>query len=677
VTWVWVRLIQKSTAKERELQAANQALGQLNQQLKQQVATSVQSEQRSQVLFLSNPCPMLILDLLTMAVMDANDAAQQLYGYTRDEFLRLNALDIRPPEEHARFKSFYQRPNQGNGDRGAWTHRRKDGSDFPAEIHAFRFVHAGSLRDLVLVQDVSGRVQAERALRESQAALKSMFENAPFGVCCTSIKGDCLKDLNPAMAEMMGYTREEALTLKLSTRLYSDPRDRQQALELLERGRKVNAFETTLLRKDGTPLRVRAWGVLRSQPDEKPDLLDVYVEDLTEHSKLEQQIRQVQKLEAVGRLAGGIAHDFNNILVVIRLSTELMLGKVTLDSPMSKPLLQILNASDRAAALTRQLLAFGRQQLMQARVLNLNSVVSDTLRLLRRTIGEDIDVITHLDSELHNTRLDPDQLTQVIMNLAINSRDAMPEGGTLEIETRNVDLDAAYARAHDPVQPGKYTMLAVTDSGSGIDAALLPRIFDPFFTTKEIGKGTGLGLSIVYGIVKQSGGYIWVYSEPGRGTTFKLYFPVTDSQAQAELELPEAEDVGGDKTVLVVEDEAEIRHNLCDCLRQLGCDVVEAGDGIEAIERFREHRHKIDLVLTDLVMPRMSGHELWIQLTKLDPELSFLFMSGYTEDSALRREIFGRQSVFLNKPFSVADLSGAIKRLLALRALRQKPTSAH
>ena len=250
-----------------------------------------------------------------------------------------------------------------------------------------------------------------------------------------------------------------------------------------------------------------------------------YVEDMTQQSTLEQQVRQVQKLEAVGRLAGGMAHDFNNVLVVIKLSTELMLRQITPDNPLGKPLLQVSKAADRAAALTRQMLAFGRQQMMQTRIINLNFVVSETSHMLRQVIGEDIQLVTKLSDTVDNSRLDPDQVAQVILNLAVNARDAMPEGGTLHIETANVELDDAYARTHPPVQPGRYVMLAVSDTGTGIDKSILPRIFDPFFTTKEVGKGTGLGLSIVYGIVKQSGGYIWVYSEPGHGTTFKTVLP--------------------------------------------------------------------------------------------------------------------------------------------------------
>lgn len=284
---VW--LLQKSSARQRELKAANSALEQVNQQLKQEVQNVLQSEQRSQLFFLSNPCPMLILDCHTLAITAANDAALPLYGYTRDEFLRLSALDIRPPEEHQRFKSTIQQSNSGYGDRGIWTHRRKDGSDFPVEIGAFRFVHGGAVRELVLIQDVSARVQAEDALQRSQVELKSMFDNAPFGICCTSMSGDCAIDLNPALAAMLGgYSRKEALALKLSTQVHAEPDERERMLELLRRGRKLNGFELTLLRKDGTPIRVRAWSVLRGKPGDPPDLLDVYVEDMTEQSTLEQ-----------------------------------------------------------------------------------------------------------------------------------------------------------------------------------------------------------------------------------------------------------------------------------------------------------------------------------------------------------------------------------------------------
>jgi CheY-like chemotaxis protein/two-component sensor histidine kinase len=348
-----------------------------------------------------------------------------------------------------------------------------------------------------------------------------------------------------------------------------------------------------------------------------------------------------------------------------------MLAQITPESPFSKPMLQILNAADRAAALTRQMLAFGRQQIMQARVINLNTVVTETAHMLRRVIGEDIELVTNLSDNLENSRLDPDQMTQVILNLAVNARDAMPKGGTLHVETATVDLDEVYAKEHPPVQPGRYVMLAVSDTGTGIDKSILPRIFDPFFTTKEVGKGTGLGLSIVYGIVKQSGGYVWVYSETGHGTTFKLYFPATSAPVERPVLRSEITSRPSGQTVLVVEDESTIRSQVRDCLQQLGYRVLEADSGAAALKTCEDLHGKVDLVLTDLVMSGMGGHELASNLAERHPEIRVLFMSGYTEDSAARREILLKGSPFLQKPFSVADLSTAVHHALTQNVVRQ------
>jgi CheY-like chemotaxis protein len=344
-----------------------------------------------------------------------------------------------------------------------------------------------------------------------------------------------------------------------------------------------------------------------------------------------------------------------------------MLAQTTPDNPLSKSLLQVSNAADRAAVLTRQMLALGRQQIMQVRVINVNSVVTETSRMLCRIIGEDVRLVTKLCDTLENSRLDPNQLGQVILNLAVNARDAMPEGGVLHLETSNVDLDNAYAQVHPPVQPGRYVMLAVSDTGTGIDKSILPRIFDPFFTTKEVGKGTGLGLSIVYGIVKQSGGYVWVYSEPAHGTTFKLYFPAIAAPLENPLVCNDAYSEPSGQTILIVEDEATIRGNVRECLQQLGYHVVEAENGEAALQVCEQLQGKIDLVLSDLVMPGMGGYELAGQLAQHHPEVRMLFMSGYTEDSAARRDILLQGSAFLQKPFSVADLSTAVHQALAIR----------
>ncbi len=469
---------------------------------------------------------------------------------------------------------------------------------------------------------------------------------------------------------MLGYTEAEALNLSLATQLYATPGDRTQFLELLQRNGKLQGHEVTFLRKDGTPIRLRISAVLTTGHPTNQERMEVYLEDLTEQSALEQQIRAVQKLEAVGRLAGGVAHDFNNILVVIKLSTEMMLGQITPDSPLSKPLLQVANAAERAAALTKQMLAFSRRQMMQVRAVNVNSVVNDISHLLHRIIGEDIELVTRMADNLANAKLDPDQLGQVVLNLAVNARDAMPRGGTLQIETANVELDDTYIRTHPPVQPGNYVMLAVTDTGTGIAKSDLPHIFDPFFTTKEMGKGTGLGLSIVYGIVKQSGGYVWVYSEPRQGTSFKLYFPATDAPCEMQSQrIPLAGHADGQK-ILVVEDDAAIRGNVRDCLKHLGYTVFEAGSGEAALDVCEQQQGEIDLVLTDVVMPGMGGRELARRLAERFPDIRTLFTSGYTEDFVARREMLQEGSTFLEKPFSVADLSDSVRRVLVLRPRR-------
>ncbi len=623
-----------------------------------------------QLLFSANPCPMWVYDCATLRFVSVNDAAVQTYGFSREDFLSMTLMDIRPPEEEPALLDWVKQIQPGFNSAGIWRHRRKDGSFLFADIKAFAFETNGRYQELVMVNDVTRRTLMEEAVRQSKASLQSLVDNAPFGIVRSLLEQDRFESLNPAMLKMLGgYSLDEAMALEISTQVYSDPKDRERMITILRRNGIIQGCEVTLVRRDGGKVPVRISGSITRDAHTNGDYFAGYIEDMTQQSALERQVRQGQKLEAVGRLAGGVAHDFNNILVVIKLSIELLLAQTTPDSPFSKPLLQVSNAADRAAALTRQLLALGRQQIMQVRVINVNSVVSETSLMLRRIIGEDIRLVTKLCDTLQNSRLDPDQVGQVILNLAVNARDAMPEGGMLHLETSNVELDNAYAQEHPPVQPGRYVMLAVSDTGTGIDKSILPRIFDPFFTTKEVGKGTGLGLSIVYGIVKQSGGYIWVYSESGHGTTFKLYFPAITAPLENPVEhsMPTARPTG--QTILIVEDEAMIRGNVRECLQQLGYRVLEAENGEAALQVCDDSNRKIDLVLTDLVMPGMGGYELAGQLAKRHPAVQMLFMSGYTEDSAARREILSQGSAFLQKPFSVADLSSAIHYALARGAV--------
>jgi two-component system cell cycle sensor histidine kinase/response regulator CckA len=658
-----VALLRRAAVQRREL-------SQVNRQLVAEAQRVRDSHERNLLAFSNNPCPMWVYDCDTLRFLDVNDAALLTYGYSREEFLQMTLRDIRPPEEIAAFdKAIIHK--SGLKDAGVWRHRRKNGRVIFADIKAFGYTQDGQERELVVTRDVTKRIDAEEALRQSRASLQSLVDNAPLGICRATIEGDRCEALNLTLREILGgYSLEEGLQLKLSKQVFANPADQGQMVEILRRNLTIRGYETTFLRRDGSKVPVRISGVLVRDAQRKGHF-EGYVEDMTQQSTLEQQFRQVQKLEAVGRLAGGIAHDFNNILLVIKLSTEMMLAQVTPENPLSKPLLQVSNASDRATALTRQMLAFGRQQIMQARIINLNAIVLETSQMLRRIIGEDIQLVTQLSDSVENSRLDPDQVTQVILNLAVNARDAMPEGGTLHLETATVDLDDAYTKTHPPVQPGRYVMLAVSDTGTGIDKSIMPHIFDPFFTTKEVGKGTGLGLSIVYGIVKQIGGYIWVYSEPGHGTTFKLYFPATTEPLESPAPRSDTSAEPSGQTILLVEDEAIARSNIRLCLEQLGYRVLEAQNGQDALQSCAEHPGAINLVLTDLVMPDMGGHELSTQMSLLHPDISVVFMSGYTEDSAARRQILIEGGAFLQKPFSVADLSNTVRSVLAAQALKR------
>jgi PAS domain S-box-containing protein len=387
--------------------------------------------------------------------------------------------------------------------------------------------------------------------------------------------------------------------------------------------------------------------------------------ELAERKQLEEQLRQSQKMEAVGQLAGGVAHDFNNLLTIITGHTQLLLEHLTPGNGLRGYVTEIQKAGDRAASLTRQLLAFSRQQVLQPQVLDLNSIVANIHKLLRRLIGEDIDLVAVPRNDLGRVKADPGQLEQVIMNLAVNARDAMPQGGKLTIETANVDLDETYARGHVGVTPGPYVMLAVSDTGIGMDAATRAHMFEPFFTTKEKGKGTGLGLATIYGIVKQSGGNVWVYSELGRGTTFKIYLPRVEEALKPIERSSARHGVGrGSETVLIVEDEGAVRSLVRGVLEENGYTVLEAGGGEEALVISARHAGRIDLILTDVVMPHMSGRELAERLASLRPEAKVLYMSGYTDDAIVRHGALAVGTAYLQKPFTPSALVCKIREVL-------------
>jgi two-component system, cell cycle sensor histidine kinase and response regulator CckA len=381
--------------------------------------------------------------------------------------------------------------------------------------------------------------------------------------------------------------------------------------------------------------------------------------------KSEEQLRQWQRVEAIGRLAGGVAHDFNNLLMTILGCSELLLREFDPQDPRREEVEEIRRAAQRATSLTHQLLAFGRRQVLQPQVLGLNEIVENMKRMLRRLIGEDIQFLTILAPELWPVKVDPGQIEQVIMNLVVNARDAMAGGGRLMIETANVNLDTEYARRHIAVKPGAFVMLAVTDTGCGMDADTQSHLFEPFFTTKEKGKGTGLGLSTVYGIIKQSGGNIWAYSEIGKGSTFKVYLPRVEAEVRSyKPKEPVSMVAGGTETILLVEDEEAVRTMISRVLHGNGYRILEAGNGKEAMEICRQHTGPIHLMVTDVIMPQMSGRELAEQIAPLRPEMKVLFMSGYPDNAIVHHGVLESGTAFLQKPFNLRALEGKVREVL-------------
>jgi PAS domain S-box-containing protein len=421
-------------------------------------------------------------------------------------------------------------------------------------------------------------------------------------------------------------------------------------------------LELLALRRDGTEAAVE----LAVAPIRLGNswIFSAFIRDISERNQLEQQLRQAQKMEAVGRLAGGIAHDFNNLLTAIFGYADLLAEDLPPDSPGQADVKEIRTAATRASALTRQLLAFSRQQVLQPVVLNVIDVVGDLESMLQRVLGEDVELEAHFAADLGNIRADQGQLEQVILNLAVNARDAMPTGGKLTIETANVVLDEHYAQTHRPVVPGRYVMIAVSDTGVGMDAATQARIFEPFFTTKEPGKGTGLGLATAYGIVKQSGGYIWVYSEVGRGATFKIYLPRVDEPTEAVVAPPELGSVAGTETVLLAEDDALLLPLGRDVLKRLGYTVLEARTPADAVAVAQAHSGVIHLLVSDVVMPGESGLQLARRLLEVRPNLRVLYISGYSDEAVVRHGLLDPGTTFLQKPFTPAALARKVREVL-------------
>jgi PAS domain S-box-containing protein len=514
-------------------------------------------------------------------------------------------------------------------------------------------------------RDITGRKQAEEALRKSEERFRSLVENASVGIYRTTPQGGILM-ANTALIRMLGYADFDSLAARNLEENWLEPgHPRAVFRERMERDGELRGLEEEWNKRDGSVIFVRESARAIRSSDGEILYYDGIVEDITERKTLEAQLQQMAKMEAVGRLAGGVAHDFNNLLTIIHGYSEMLLGKLASDAESSAYLKEILDAGERAASLTRQLLAFSRRQVLAPQVLDLNAVVSNLEKMLRRLIGEDIKLHTNLDSSLGRVKADPGQIEQVIMNLAVNARDAMPKGGHLTLETRNVELDEEYTRKHPAVKPGPHVMLAVGDTGVGMTPETQARIFEPFFTTKEQGKGTGLGLATVYGIVKQSEGSVWVYSELGRGTVFKLYFPIVSDRPEAkEPAMTEKDSASGSETILVVEDEEGVRSLIHLALASSGYEVLDTADPESALAACADHDGPIHLLLTDVVMPKMSGPAVAEKVAALRPGIKTLFMSGYTDDAVVHHGVFTTDMPFIQKPFSPIELRKKIREVL-------------
>ncbi len=445
----------------------------------------------------------------------------------------------------------------------------------------------------------------------------------------------------------------------------ADDAEHHRLRERVLRGDALKGLEVTRRKKDGTPVTLSLSVAPLHDADGQVTGMLTIAADLTELRQLEVQYRQAQKMEAVGRLAGGVAHDFNNLLTAILGTTSLLLEDLGPDAPARLDVQEIEKAGKRAAVLTRQLLAFSRQQILDPHVVDVNALVVNLERMLHRLIGEHIELKTSLAPGLGAVRADPGQLEQAIVNLVVNARDAMPQGGLLTIETANTDLDSSYAETHVPAQPGAYVRLAITDTGTGMDAATRAHLFEPFFTTKPPGKGTGLGLATVYGIVKQSGGYIWAYSELGHGTTFKIYLPRVAAAAEPrEPSSGVAQSSRGSETVLVVEDQAEVRTLARRALERRGYAVLEAWNGQEALGIAERHPSPIHLLVTDVVMPGMNGRELGAHVARQRPDMKVLYVSGYPDESVVRDGLVEPGLAFLQKPFTQGTLARKVREVL-------------
>lgn len=630
--------------------------------MKDKQEINFKTEQLFNLFIESVSLPMIITDSQGRIVF-ANKTAKKIFGYDAAELLERavvllipNALELcrnNQPQDEVKSPAIET------------IGVTKDGKAVALEIIFGNLKHENQDYQTLLIRDISQRKNTEAALQESQKLYRDLVENANDIIYSHDLKGR-VTSINEAGLRLTNYTREEALGKSMFD--FIAPDYLEKAKEMLARkiaGEEKTVYDLEILKKDGMRVIVEVNTKLVYQ-NGNPVAVQGIARDITERKMLQVQLHQAQKMETVGRLAGGIAHDFNNLLTVILGKTDLALMQLKdSEGQLSEDIAEIKGAAKHAATMTQQILAFSRKQVLQPRIINLNSIVSNMSKILKRLIGEDVKLETGLGSELGFVKADQSQIEQILMNLAVNARDAMPKGGKLTIETSNVVLDETYSHKHFNARPGQYVMLAFSDDGMGMSDDVLKAAFEPFFTTKEMGKGTGLGLSTVYGIVKQSGGYIWVYSEENLGTTFKIYLPRVDKPTEALLPADTPTELfQGNESILLVEDNDNIRTMVKDMLKMMGYKVTDASNGAEALSLVQATSEKIDLLLTDVIMPGMNGRNLADKLAAEKSEIKVLFMTGYSDEAIFRHGILEKGQSFIQKPFTFESLAFKLRELL-------------
>jgi two-component system, cell cycle sensor histidine kinase and response regulator CckA len=611
-------------------------------------------------------------DLIAVVDMEGNRiynslSYEKVLGYSADELRGFSSFQQIHPEDQERVKEAAEEARRtGVGRPLEYRMRHKDGTWRVLESTASVIRNSeGEPEKLVIVdREITERKRAAEALRRSESDFRTIVEDAPYGIFRATLTGQFLM-VNPALEKMLGYeSRDELLKANLTEDIYRYPAEYQKVNALFLEGQNFKGIEVEWRRKDGAPIRVRCSGWPGKTESGAVAYLEVFAEDITEQRVLERQLRMAQKMDAVGRLSGGISHDFNNLLGVIIGYTQVVKRSLGSKHPSYEHAEEIEKASRQAVSLTKQLLAFSRQQVLEPAILNLNTLVSDMEKMLSRLIGEDIALTLNLDPALRQVKADRGQIEQVLMNLAVNARDAMPDGGQLTIQTANVDLDLAYTREHPGSRPGRYVMLGVTDTGTGMDSETLAQVFEPFFTTKERDKGTGLGLATVYGVVKQSDGYIAVESQKGKGASFKVYLPLVEQAAVAQESVPAPLSVRGWETILLVEDAEPMRKLAHLYLHDNGYHVLTAANGSEAMQAAQQNSGLIHLLLTDVVMPGMNGRALAERLALANPAMKVLYMSGYTDSYIARHGALEPGTHLLHKPFTEETLTRKVREVL-------------